>query len=405
MLPHRFIYKCSVLISLSFLTLSVFSQQNIKKWTLKDAMGINNITNINFSPDDQYLTYVLSKNVKNQEQVWISDQQIHRINLKDLSDETLTNKGYQYSQPKWSFDGQYIAYLFQDENQDVAHLWRMKPDGSEKEQITENTNPITCFEWSPNRYAIGYVTTSHYPTIAPEEQNLHPANINNTFTYSNLHLLELKDSLPSPDKILAAGLGNRNKFYIFDWNNSGDTILFSKVKSNRNDLWNYGDLTQFNFVNQTEQPVSMMPKQRPVQAAQYSHDNTQVALLSSKLVYIMNTDTGGLTQLATDDGELPIDLIGWSQDDQYVYVLEKYHTYYRMLALSSDGKKYRIIPLPHQMITSPVLSKRGDKLGLTLQDSNKPIEIFLYSIKKSKPKKLTHSMQAMESEARVSIPR
>lgn len=373
---------------LFFLPLLGFSQDKKKQWTLEKAMRVNDISNISFSPNQKYLTYVLQKNILNSKGSWIKNAQIHLVNLSKKTDTILTKKGNNYLNPKWSFDGKYIAYTFQSANDSVMHLWIMKSDGTQKKQITQNTTAITSFAWSPNHYAIAYVTQLHYLALKVEDENDHPIDINNIFDYSDLHLIELKNIQPTDD-ILTSGLKKLYKFSLLTWGNNGTTILFTKTRSNRNDIWDTGKLIQFDLTSMQEKPVLMTPENLPVQAARYSSDHTKLALLSSGAIYNMDISSGKVTKLATANDELFIDIIGWSQNSQKIYTLEKYHTYYRVLALSANGQTYNAISLPHKMITLPVLAHDGDTLAFALQDSNQPIEIFLSSIKRPTSAQLT----------------
>ena len=384
-IKKNFLLVCILFI----LPLSGLTQGKVKHWTLKDAMKINDISNLSFSPNQQYLTYTLEKNILTSKGIWIRSSQIHLVNLQKKTDIILTRKGNKYSNPKWSFDGKYIAYTFQRANDPMMHLWVMKSDGTEKRQITENTTPITSFAWSINRYAIAYVTQLHYPVSKAEDKNNRPVDVNNTFDYSDLHLIELKNNKPM-DRRLTSGFKKRYKFNIVTWKKNGKGIVFSQIPSNRHDVWDIGKLMQFNLTAMKAKPMLIKSENLPVQDAMYSNDNKKLALFSSGIIYNMDINKGKLTKLATDHGELFTNIIGWSHNNQKIYALEKYHTYYRILALSTNGRTYNVVSLPHKMITLPTLAQDSHTLAFGLQDSNQPVEIFLSSIQQPKPEQVTH---------------
>lgn len=61
----------------------------------------------------------------------------------------LTSAEESSSQPRWSPDGRYLAFLSARDEQ-PTQVWRLFRDGGEAEQITDTAQDVLAFEWSPD---------------------------------------------------------------------------------------------------------------------------------------------------------------------------------------------------------------------------------------------------------------
>src|SRR5258708_17313544 len=60
------------------------------------------------------------------------------------------------TQPRWSPDGRWIAFL--SDRGDGAQIYRIAPDGGEAEKLTTSKSPVTAFQWSPDGGSIAYIS-------------------------------------------------------------------------------------------------------------------------------------------------------------------------------------------------------------------------------------------------------
>jgi TolB protein len=138
---------------------------------------------------------------------------IFTIPVKGGTEKALTdNKGWHYDGPEYSPDGKYIYYNGSESG--TMQIWRMKLDGSGKEQLTfdENNN------WFPHISPDGkwMVFISFPPTI---EVSSHPS-------YKQVQLRLMPLSAPGGAKTIAYLYGGQGTINVPSWSPDGKYIAF-----------------------------------------------------------------------------------------------------------------------------------------------------------------------------------
>ena len=107
--------------------------------------------------------------------VFYFNKKIIKLNLKTLKTTTLVENSDVYfwglfnSQPRWSYNGEYIAFLDIYRWETTTSLWIIRPDGSNLTCLIDNTNinreAIKSFLWHPAKNEIIFVEGYPYGTI------------------------------------------------------------------------------------------------------------------------------------------------------------------------------------------------------------------------------------------------
>ena len=106
---------------------------------------IKTVSDPNISPDESYIAYTFG---------WIdtdtltSKSRIMRISMPSLIQDELTT-GEKDSSPKFSPDGQTLAFCRLDEH-DKRQLMLLPVSGGEPRQITDQSEGLLEFDWSPS---------------------------------------------------------------------------------------------------------------------------------------------------------------------------------------------------------------------------------------------------------------
>src|SRR5260370_2483918 len=129
------------------------------------TLRIRNISNLKFSPDGNLLAFDVREPVKGttaSTHIWV-------LNLKSGDLRQWTNSAKSETNPDWSPDGRYLAFL--SNREDNRQIFLMRADGGEAEKLTEAKNTIQSFQWSPDGKQIAFLAGE--PKTEDEENREH----------------------------------------------------------------------------------------------------------------------------------------------------------------------------------------------------------------------------------------
>jgi acylaminoacyl-peptidase len=162
---HKPFCVAAVLLS-SALTLIA---QSKPKLTLDDFFNSVSFNNIELSPDGNSIVFATERADWDQ-LIFRTDLWLYRDDAKSLIQ--LTQSGHD-SEPKWSPDGKWIAFLSErknpagkgddsdsekDKDDEVSQIYLISPGGGEAFAITQGEEDIHAFSWSANSQTIYYAT-------------------------------------------------------------------------------------------------------------------------------------------------------------------------------------------------------------------------------------------------------
>jgi dipeptidyl aminopeptidase/acylaminoacyl peptidase len=151
---------------LAVLTATPFLQaQNKPKLTLDDFFNSVSFRSVELSPDGNSVVIVTDRADWDQ-QIFRTDLWLYRDNSKTLIQ--LTQSGHD-SDPKWSPDGKWIAFLSErknaaakdddsDSKEDASQIYLISPQGGEAFPITRGEEDVHTFAWSSDSQTIYYAT-------------------------------------------------------------------------------------------------------------------------------------------------------------------------------------------------------------------------------------------------------
>ncbi len=126
-----------------------FSQSPKRKLVPSDVYKYQSLSNMQVSPDGKWVLYsvAIPDSTKNKK---ISDLHLSSWDGKDKIQLTFSDEGE--SNPKFSPDGKYIAYLSSKkvDSTDNDQIWLMDRRGGEAKQFTKVKEDLKDFAWSPD---------------------------------------------------------------------------------------------------------------------------------------------------------------------------------------------------------------------------------------------------------------
>jgi dipeptidyl aminopeptidase/acylaminoacyl peptidase len=143
--------------------------QSKPKLAIDDFFNSVSFNNIELSPDGNSVVFA-SERADWDQQIFRTDLWLYRDDAKSLLQ--LTQSGHD-SEPKWSPDGKWIAFLSErknpagkgddsdsdkDKDDEVSQIYLISPGGGEAFAITQGEEDIHAFSWSANAQTIYYAT-------------------------------------------------------------------------------------------------------------------------------------------------------------------------------------------------------------------------------------------------------
>jgi dipeptidyl aminopeptidase/acylaminoacyl peptidase len=119
--------------------------------TPAQTLRIRNISNLKFSTNGGFLAFDVREPVNGA----TSSTHIWVLNVKtgDLRQWTMSAKNE--TNPEWSPDGRYLAFL--SNREDNRQIFLVRADGGEAEKLTVAKNSIQSFQWSPDGKQIAFL--------------------------------------------------------------------------------------------------------------------------------------------------------------------------------------------------------------------------------------------------------
>jgi dipeptidyl aminopeptidase/acylaminoacyl peptidase len=142
--------KIRFLLSLALIIFAPLSlaQELRRSISLQDLSNIKDVSGPNFSPNGKNIVYVVSNHNTDLD---IQNNDIWHLKIDEKSAQKLTTSSDKSEwDPKYSPDGQMIAYLGDDTGDGSAQIFIMNSDGSNSRQISNVEGGILNFEWAPD---------------------------------------------------------------------------------------------------------------------------------------------------------------------------------------------------------------------------------------------------------------
>src|SRR5256714_9171756 len=126
--------------------------------TVDDLLTIKSVGGAQISPDGKWVAYTVGFGDFKQDafinQIWLAQTESGRTFQLTRGDKSSTN-------PRWSPDGQWLAFL-SNRQEDKNQIFLISPEGGEAAQLTKSETAVSNFAWSEDGKSIAY--TAAEPT-------------------------------------------------------------------------------------------------------------------------------------------------------------------------------------------------------------------------------------------------
>ena len=407
MRPSLFIH------SLTFLLCCSAWAQELKKPDFEDIISLQSVSNPVISPDGGYIVFEQSatdweKNSYDTE-LWISKKE-GNVYLDPIA---LTNnaKGSS-SNPKWSPDGTWIAFI--SKRGEKVQLYVIRASGGEAFQVTNASSGIAQFEWAPDGQSIAFLQSEdkekeekklkdRYGAFDVDDKKFYQKQLwripfNPSQLYHHPLPKQLKDSaykeaLKAKLMLDTTGI-SINKFL---WSPDGKHIAIEHQPNPLINSFFKADISLFDVQNKSLSSLVSNPSYDGLSAwspdgkmllYQTSLEDTTSNYYSNGHLFKINTDGSGNTELAADFDE-ELNNLQWNE--QGIFALAWQKTDRQLWRI--DPKKGSVQPLSakSRRIRSYTFTADGKQLALSGVNNDDLFEIYTANYPLKKLQKLTNT--------------
>jgi dipeptidyl aminopeptidase/acylaminoacyl peptidase len=347
------------------------------------------------SPDGKKMVYTVNEAVMTPEksefvsQIWMAD-------LATKHNIQLTYGEKSSSNPKWSPDGNWIAFT-SNRKDNRSNLYVLSTAGGEAEPLTDLKSGVNNFAWSPDGRSIAFTMTD--AKTEDEEKNDKGRNdwrwVDENIKMSRLYVLSIQkdaNGKREPRKLTTENYQVED----FDWSSDGSRIAFGHVKSPLANDWTTSDVSIIEVATGKVTDLATTPAAES--SPLYSPDGKSIAVLASDnpprwaqagVIQIYPASGGQPKTLVTSFDAQP-DIAGWSADSKRLYFSEPKGTGTQIYSLDINANKIDEIKTTTAVISGFDLNQTGTTFGFVRQTPDTPADVYIATVNNFDPVQITH---------------
>ena len=348
----------------------------------EDIFKVKTGSGATISPDGKWVAYTVRVQRSVDDSAGRAYSELNLVSTETGKMRPFVTGEVNVSSPKWSPDGNTIAFLMKRGKKGHTQVWTISTSGGEAQQISKAKTSVLSFQWHPQKNMIGYIAkdpkTDHEKKL--EKKGYGFIFYEENIKQRNLYLLDLDservekltlnkavwDFVFSPDGTkIAASISPQNlidhrymfrKVYILTL----DDKKFSQLTNNPGKLGNYvfsPDGTKLAF------------------AASLTREDHQISQ-----AYVISVDGGEAKNLTIPDFRGHVNWVGWKDNNTILYrsgegvwpTLSQVNSDGGEREILLDGKESKIV------FGSPQKAVDSDLYTMTGSTSTMPSEIYIW---------------------------
>jgi len=386
-------------------------------WSPEALMQTKMISDIQLSPDNESVLFVVTEPKMTAKKGTVVSRIYKRKCAGDGAPLPFSAPHVSSMQPRWSPDGQWIAFLSTREG--VKRLYLLHSEGGEAALLTDAKRDVQTFCWSPDGKKIAFVMSDELEAIGSEKKTSLAYVYNQNTTVNRLWLVDVFSSDLTPnaltsDAYCVRGCGDFGTTNTeFDWSPDSNHITFAYSPTTDYDHFHLDsslatvDITTGNTVAlQKIAFYEAMPR--------YSPDGRWIAYVSGNSAqryaidrHIAICSAEGeqhrLLSATFNEGALIAgpNLLGWTKEGDSVLFFEPKETKFHLVLLPVDGSPAKAIETGDLFFKEPTLSHDKTMLGFVAQTPATPPEAFIAKINDFTPVQMSSVNQSFLSYPKI----
>ncbi len=335
------------------------------------------------SPDGKRMVYTVSEAVMTADkseyvtQIWMA-------NIETKQNLQLTFSEKSSSNPRWSPDGNWIAFL-SNRKDNRNGLYLMSANGGESEALTEVKSAISDFAWAPDGRSIAFTMTD--PKNEEEEKNDKARNdfrwIDENLKMSRLYLLAIQKDANGKREPRKLTTENYN-VDAFDWSPDSSRVAFTHTKTSIANDWPTADLSVVEVA--TAKSTVLANSTSAEGSPFYSPDGKSIAITlaeprwaQASVIQIISTSGGQPKSLTTSHDAQP-GMAGWSADSKRIFFSEPKGTGTQIYSVDVAANRIEEIKTSPGVFSALSLNRSGTTFGFVRQTSDTPGDAHIASV-------------------------
>lgn len=382
------------LTAASILVVLFASAASAQMWEPEMQLKLKAVGAPRVSPDGSRVVYTVNEAVTAADksefitQVWMANVATKQSTQLTFGEKSSTN-------PKWSPDGKWIAFL-SNRKDNRNNLYRLSLEGGEAEPLTELKSGVGNFDWSPDGRFIAYTMTD--PKTEEEEKNDKGRNdfrwVDENLKMSRLYVIPVEkdaNGKREPRKLTTAN------YHVgsFDWSGDSSRIAFNHSRSPVANDWTTGDVSIVEVANAKVTVLANTPAAED--SPRYSPDGKSISLIvndnpsrwaQSSTIQIFPAGGGQpKVLLASHDGQPGI--AGWSADSKRIYFSETKGTATQLYVVDVAANRIDEVKTTPAVLSGINLNHTGTMFGFVRQTADTPPDAYIASAANFTPVQIT----------------
>ena len=370
------------------------SDSNTRVTPVDDLLTIKSVGGTQSSPDGKWVAYTVGYGDFKQDafitQIWLAQADSGKTFQLTRGDRSSTN-------PRWSPDGQWLAFL-SNRQDDKNQIFVINPAGGEAQQLTRSETAINNFAWSEDGKTIAYTATEAQPqTLKNRKDYLGDYDVvREGYSYVHLWTLNVAEAMNAP--VVGKQHTKRKDFSVdsFSWSPDGSMIVFSATLNPDLIQGVTSDIYLLKLNDDSVKKIVDLPG--PDSGPRFSPDGKQIVFSSAmgnKIYFASNSRLavvsaeGGTPKSITDSFDENPGLVEWKTDGIYFTGLQK--TASHLFRVDATGGKIVRISAPDDLMSGSFsLTRSGDRMAFVSGSPTAMNEVFVSDTRRFSPKKLTN---------------
>ena len=385
------------LLALGTLAVVLASDVSTRVPTLDDLLTIKSVGGTQISPDGKWVAYTVGYGDFKQDafitQIWLAQTGSGPDSGKTFQ---LTRGDKSSTSPRWSPDGQWLAFL-SNRQEDKNQIFVINPIGGEAQQLTKSETAIGNFAWSEDGKRIAYTATEPTPqTLKDRKDYLGDYDVvRNGYSYVHIWTLNVSDAMNAP--VVGKQRTKKKDFSVdsFSWSPDGSNIVFSATLNPDLVQGTTSDIYLLSLSDDSVKKIVAQPG--PDNNPRFSPDGKQIVFSSAmgnplyfagnSRLAVVSTE-GGTPKSITDSFDENPGLVEWKTDGIYFTGLQKTASHLFRVDPAS-GKINRISAPDNLMAGSFSITRAGDRMAFVAGSPTTMNEVFVSEVRRFSPRKLT----------------
>lgn len=357
-------------------------------------LQVKSVADVQVSPDGERVVYTVTETILSEHQ----GRYQTRIYLTDavgnITNQLTTGVSTNHH-PRWSPDGQMLAYLSDATGQD--QIWLLDPRDRIPHQLTDGPQDVRNFQWSPDGSRLAFTMERTGDTTATLSGGM-PYVVKQPEPPSiGLWMIaaDTGGGLPAPVRLTPDSMGVDHAGAAgYDWSPDGQQIAFASTSSNHPEAWKQSDIALVDVTTSSIETVVQTgaAEHQPL----YSPDGQTLAYLRSAIpprwdgmrdIWLHTFSSGnqaGLPPTADRFGRHSR-LLGWSPDGYQLYYSELQGTTSRIMQVSITGKHAVLLAPERGLYSDVTLNHTGTHFGFVAETPEESAEAYFARVDNPSP--------------------